>query len=140
MKMWRFSLCLLTIVLTLAGCLPRSKPQTEDPAVLSRMVVSVDVSCDPEDEAYTRHYMEPDKVEAMIAYLRNLEASYVLPDHPENCHGHKYLITMNYASGNSSTYTQIASEYLQDAEGNWKHLNTDNPKLKDLLSSMESDL
>ncbi len=124
---------LLSVSILLGGCQVRA---TEQPAVPVRVVTQIDIEA-AHDPALQRCYTAPQKLEAVLSYLRLLRfrgsASAL------EVRGERFDIRIRYSDGSSRTVFQFGRQYLRRSDG-WEYIDPAQGRLLQvLLQHLPSD-
>lgn len=128
-----FFLCILS------GC---SKANTdENNSALCRVVDRIDISSYHEGTLEQFTYCAPQKMEAILFYLRQLDYQGKAHTDPERICGDNYQITVTNSDGTTRSYRQRANRYLSRDHHPWECIDPKRAEiLYPLLQSMPSDL
>ena len=111
--MRRYIFVLLLFVF-LSGC-GKSAPKMDSPSV----VTGIEVAVIREDRSETFHYYQDEKMQAVLSYLRSLNASGYAPIDPDSFRTDAYRFCLTMADGSERVYYQLYDEYLQRDGGPW---------------------
>lgn len=121
----------------LTGCTYYAPPGENHPV---RVVTSVDVTATEQGTLHRFHYKDPEKVQAILGYLRRLNPDFSTPITPDTFRTDAYEIRLNLSDGTQTVYHQIYDEYLQKNGGPWKSIDrVQGGTLLQLLSELPSD-
>lgn len=122
----------------LSGCSPT--PSVEKAPALGRVVARVEVSCCQSGEVQQFTYRMPQKMEAVLSYLRLLEYRGKATIDPERIRGDSYQIAVITADGTTHNYYQRADRYLSRDNHPWEMIDPKQAQnLRLLLQEMPSD-
>lgn len=129
-----FFLSFLTTIL-LSGC---SQLHTTEEA--ARVAVQIDVTCTRDGESVTRQYTTPEKLEAMLLYLRLLKPKERAQIDPEDYLGTVSKISVLLSSGEKRIYRIRADKFLSKDAAPWQVIDPAHAQqLYPLLLLMPSD-
>ena len=111
-----FVMCLL-----LTGC-SYAAPQNENHPV--RVVVQIDVTASEDGQITHYRYTHPEKLSAVLYYLRLVEPDLSAVITPETFRTDAYRITLHLSDGTQTVYHQLHSEYLQMGNGAWRKIDS----------------
>lgn len=88
-----------------------------------------------------RKYIQTEKMQQILNYLRTASAYGVPAENPENAAGSDFYIVLSYSDGCRKYYRQKANRFLRDTDGIWKKLDPARAeKLGQLIGQMDSDI
>ncbi len=88
-----------------------------------------------------RKYLNADKMQQVLNYLRTANPYGVPAEDPEHADGSDFYIVLTYSDGCQKYYRQKANRFLRDPDGLWKKLDpTRAEKLGQIIGQMESDV
>lgn len=109
-------------------------------AHVDRVVTQVTITATQGGKSLVYQYTDPDKMGAVLTYLRTLDATRSAPIAPETFRTPSYQIQLTLSDGSQTIYRQLHDSYLQKNDGPWHMI--DPPKgatLLPLLRLMPSD-
>ena len=112
-KKLAFILCLL---IALSGCTGKKPPQS------GRVVTKIDVACTKDDVQHLLAYRQPQKIEAVLNYLRCVKYRGKPESNPEALPGELYEITVTNSDGTNRIYRQKENRYLYRG-GSWETID-----------------
>lgn len=115
---FRYWAVALSAAVMLSDCASRT-PQPE-PAPLCRVVTDISVMAVTEEAITSFHYTSPDKMEAVLNYLRLTHPRQSQDIAPETFRANIYTVTLSLSDGHTVTYRQISESYLQRDFGPWQ--------------------
>lgn len=138
-KKCRNLFALLALMLFIfCGCSRIHTPEETSPA--TRMVVQVDVTCTRDGESFDRSYTAPEKLEAMLLYLRLLKPQGRANTDPEELSGTASKITVHLFNGQQRIYRLRADRFLSKDAQPWQTVDeTHAQDLYPLILLMDSD-
>lgn len=87
-----------------------------------------------------RKYLDSDKMQQILNYLRTANPYGVPAEDPENAPGSDFYIVLSYSDGCQKYYRQKANRFLRDTDGVWKKLDPSRAeKLGQIIGQMDSD-
>lgn len=129
-----FVICL---ALLLAGC-TYGAPAGQQHG--SRVVERVEVEVYGQGKRMTYRYTEPEKMGAVLQYIRQLKPSVAVPISPDTFRTDAYRITLFLSDGSQRVYHQLYDMYLQEEGGLWRGIDPSRGSaLRQLLMLMEQD-
>ena len=124
------------MIVLLAGCTRQELP----PAAPHRVVVRISVSTQSQDLSAQREYTSPEKMGAVLGYLRLLRPSSKASVNPQHVKGEMYYITLTNSDGSQITYQQKADRYFLNRDGDWVVIDPGfGARLPELLENLTSD-
>ena len=109
----------LLLPLLLCGC-----NRSETPiGPMCRVVNQVQVTATVQGQIYEKVYTEPEKMEAVLCYLRLLKKGKWADIDPDSFRSDSYVITLFYSDGQHTTYRQLHSDFLQINDGRWQKID-----------------
>lgn len=115
----------------LCGC--SANAQGPEPTPPLCVVTQVDVTCRSPGDILERHYTQPQKMEAVLNYLRLLEYRGQADCDPEQLIGNAYKIMVQLSDGCSHCYYQRADQYLSRDRKPWERIDPDQARQLYLL-------
>ena len=131
---------LFLIVLCLSGCRQEAAVPTQT-APLYRYVTQVDVTCRQADQVLHKQYIQDEKIESVLHYLRLLYDHGDIETLPADADQTDYEIILSFSDGGRRVYHQRGSAYLSQDGGPWLILEQwQGRKLLTLFRLMPSDV
>lgn len=128
-----FKILPLALCLLLTGC---NKPPTPK----SKLVTGMRVEMRQEQETLCRKYTDPQKIEAVLSYLRALQEQDHSCSTPERYAGPRYRIELYYSDGSTGYVFQHANRFLSRDFHPWQEVNSKYAAfLLPLIKSMPND-
>lgn len=112
MKKLLLALCLLA---TLCGCARRI------PAKPTHLVQQIVLYCEGQSGSLRRYYDSQEKMQAILAYLRNAETRTLAGEEPNTCTGGTIRITLIYTDNRRKTFLCKGCFVREDTEA-WKRV------------------
>lgn len=129
---------LILVLFIFSGCSRIHTPDETSPDL--RMVTRVDVACTRDGETIRRSYTAPEKLEAMLLYLRLLDPQGRADTNPEELVGTASEITLHFSNGQNRVYRQRGDRFLSKDAEPWQNIDREHAeKLYPLLLLMDSD-
>ena len=123
---------MLTLCVLLCGCSHR-QPQ-------SRLVTGIHVQAQQQQVILDRTYTDPEKMEAVLYYLRALEQRQPVSNDPERYAGRQDRIELTYSDGTTRQIFQRCDQFLSEDLGPWQTVDRKKAAfLYPLLKSIPSD-
>lgn len=130
-------LAVIFISLFLCGCTHYAPPGENHPV---RVVTRIDVTGTQEGILRRYSYSTPDKMRAILSYIRSLEPDRFTPITPDTFRSDAYEIVLIQSDGSKTIYHQIYDEYLQKNDGPWQAIDkARGGSLPQLLALLPSD-
>ena len=131
-----FVFFLLPLMLTMA-LLSSAKPRK----AMCRYVTQVDVHCQIDGQSAHIRYTDPEKMEAMLLYLRLLRAGKPPEEDPDAIDGDTFQITVSLSNGIQRKYIQKDHYYFRKGNNGWQSIQPQQAAgLQRLLFFFESDI
>lgn len=128
----------LLMLFIFSGCSRVHTPEATNPS--TQMAVRVDVFCTRDGDSLERSYTAPEKLEAMLLYLRLLKPHGRAEVDPEELTGTAIRITVHLSSGQKRVYRLRADRFLSKDAAPWQTVDESHAQdLYPLLLLMESD-
>ena len=106
----------------------------------SRIVSSVDIRCQRASGTIRRHYEKPEKIEAVLHYLRMLEPNGPMPLSEEALHSDLYEITVHLQDGGTRTHRQRGDSFATLHRRYWGRIDRSvGLRLGHILTLLPSD-
>ncbi len=112
MRKWLILVC---VALCLIGCGRKNKPNVQH-----NVVTEITITCQADGELIQRRYTTPDKMRAVLLYIRSVRASFDAPEEPDASEGYRVQITTVSADKTVKHYYQQGQKYFQIGEERWK--------------------
>ncbi len=109
----------LLLPLLLWGC-SRSKIPAEP---MCRVVTQVGVAATIDGEVYAYTHTDSKEMESVLCYLRLLQKGKKADIDPDSFRSDSYRITIYYSDGQSTTYRQLHTDFLQIDDGPWQTID-----------------
>lgn len=113
--------CSAIISVSLVAC--NSKPPTNSPiseAIDESTVVAIDISTQPANDDYTRHYSDPAKIEEICSYIRGLSWHDLKNEDPNKEDGTEYIVTYSKDDDTTKIYYFKDDRYFKSDTFDWK--------------------
>lgn len=110
----------LLLPLLLGGC-SQSKAPAEP---MCRVVTQAQVTATVDGQTYEFHHTDAKKIESVLCYLRLLQKGKKADIDPDSFRSDSYQITIYYSDGQSTTYRQLHTDFLQIDDGPWRKIDT----------------
>ena len=131
-------ICILLLLVIVSGCSQIHTPENDAPGI--QMAVRVDVRCQRDGTSFERSYTQPEKLEAMLLYLRLLKPEGRVEVNPEVFSGPHSEITVHLSGGEKRVYRMRCDSFLSVDAKPWQHVDPEHAAdLYPLLLIMESD-
>lgn len=124
-KIYQMIFALLAITM-MSGCalvnafLAGNTPNKEGNGLPSLMVQRIDVSINPWNPEFERHYQTQENLNATLSMLRDMETSDLPEEEPELSDEQTYYtITATYSTGEQQTYYILDHRYLKVGDEPW---------------------
>ncbi len=108
---------ILCFLLTLSGCVGKKPPQS------GRVVTKIDVACTQDNAQHLLTYQQPQKIEAVLNYLRCVKYRGKPESDPETLPGMLYEITVTNSDGTNRVYRQKENAYLCRNGRTWEKID-----------------
>ena len=108
----------LLLPLLLWGC-SRSKTPA---GPMCRVVNQAQVIATVDGQTYEFHHTDAKKMESVLCYLRLLQKGKKADIDPDSFRSDSYRITIYYSDGQSTTYRQLHTDFLQIDDGPWQRI------------------
>ena len=119
----------------LGGC--TTKPVKQSTV---RVVTQIAVTASHNNEITQKVFQKPEKMEAILNYLRLLDPYLPSKYEAETFRSDAFEIIVHYSDGNHTTYHQIYHDYLKTDSGAWLRINSVyGSKLLSILENMPTD-
>ena len=130
-------LIIIMIAAALTGCTHYAPPGENHPV---RVVTQVDVTATQDGRLNHYRYRDPEKMVAILQYLRKIKPIRTSPITPDTFRTDAYQIVLTMSDGTEATYHQIYDSYLQKNNGPWQAIeNPFGSSLPQLLQALPSD-
>lgn len=117
----RLCICSLPLfLLFLPGC---CRILYQQDATGYRVVSQVDITYQNENLRAHRQFLQQDKIQQILTYLRLLDPYGVPLGDPEEVTGREYEIQVLYSDGSRRVYHQRADRYFRTEGGPWKRID-----------------
>lgn len=134
-KHGKFCLILAFLVLILSGCGQNDTPPAP------RLITQVDVTCTRDQQTTQKHYTAPEKMSAILNYIRLLEGHGRPETDPERIIGNAFKIVLHFSDGGQQVYYQRADKYLSRCCRPWENIDPEQGALLyPMMEDMPSDL
>lgn len=134
----KFIVCILLVLVIVSGCSQIHTPNDTAPG--TRMAVRVDVYCVQDDASFERSYTQPEKLEAMLLYLRLLKPQGRAEVNPEELLGTVSQITVHLSGGEKRVYRIRCNSFLSVDAKPWQNIDPGHAAdLYPLLLIMDGD-
>ena len=132
----------LVILILLTGLLctgcGRRVPTTTVPT--HRVVTGIDITFQNGPLYVRRIYTHPEKMSAILHYLRFIDPYGTPQEPPESVTGSDFYIVLSFSDGGQKLYRQHADRYMQVDGGEWKRIDIKKAlELSRIVSYMRSD-
>ncbi len=135
MKIKVVALLLVLAVVALSGCsiaatgLETTVPDSPNTPAPGKMVEHIDITFQPDNPTYTRHYSSEANVRDFLILLRSLQTNEYPDQQPNMLDGQSYfVISLTYANEMTQHYHLMGHRYLRTDNGQWREIGTDNAK------------
>ena len=115
MKKWLMFVC---VAVCLTGC-----GREADVAVQRNVVTQITITCQTETELIQRQYTSPEKMRAVLLYIRSIGSTFDAPQEPDAAEGNRVQITTVSADKTVKHYYQQGRKYFQKGEGKWQTID-----------------
>ena len=109
----------LLLPLLFGGC-SQSKAPAEP---MCRVVTQVGVAATINGEVYANTHTDSREMESVLCYLRLLQKGKKADIDPDSFRSDSYQITIYYSDGQSTTYRQLHTDFLQIDDGPWQTID-----------------
>ena len=135
-KIYGIFLC-LAILFSLGGCCRESQGQR---ASAYRIITEIQAVYQNDGIEVRRQFFAPEKLQAVVDYLRRIDPYGVPYENPEQVGGRNYILTLHYSDGSVRRYHQRADRYLRQDDGPWKRIDPQQAlELSGLFGMMGND-
>ena len=137
MKKSKCIFCLMLAVLSVLLCCCRPQNQTQS---AGRTISDITVTYQSGPQQAKLQYHAPEKMRAILNYLRWI-APYGKPtEDPEQIEGHVFQIVVAFSDGSQKVYLQKADRYMQIDGAQWMVIDPEKAiTLNKMVSEMKSD-
>ncbi len=135
-KIYSIFLC-LAILFSLCGCCGENRGQS---ASAYRVITEIQAVYQNNTIEVSKQFFAPEKLEAIVNYLRRIDPYGIPYENPEQVAGRNYILTLHYSDGSIRRYHQRADRYLRQDDGPWKRIDPQQAlELSGLFGMMGSD-
>ena len=135
-KIYGIFLC-LAISFSLGGCCRESQGQR---ASAYHIITEIQAVYQNDGIEVRRQFFAPEKLQAVVDYLRRIDPYGVPYENPEQVSGRNYILTLHYSDGSVRRYHQRADRYLRQDDGPWKRIDPQQAlELSGLFGMMGND-
>ena len=125
---------LIFLIICFCGCQKRESTH-------SNLVTSIEVTCHHNGRVLVRNYQKPDKISAILNYLRSQIYRGRATVDPERLPGDKFLLILRYSDGHTAKIIQRANGYLSRNYHRWEKIDSKRAsRLYPLLLAIPEDL
>ena len=137
MKKSKYFFCLMLAVLSAALCCCRSK---EQPQPVNRAITDITVTYLNGSLQARLQYTAPEKIRAILNYLRWISPYGKPAEDPEQVEGHLFQIAVVFSDGSQKVYLQKADRYMQIDGAGWMTIDPEKAlTLNKIVAEMKSD-
>ncbi len=135
-KICSIFLC-LAFLFSLCGCCWENRGQS---ASAYRVITEIQAVYQNNTMEVRRQFFAPEKLQAIVNYLRRIDPYGAPYENPEQVEGRSYILTLCYSDGSIRRYHQHADRYLRQDDGPWKRIDPQQSlELSGLFGMMGSD-
>ena len=118
------------------GCTFYSDDQTKP----YRVVTQIDVMYQKKSIVSEGSFTDPEKMQAILYYLRKISPYGTPMDDPEQVQGSDFYITLHYSDNTRKVYQQRDDRFMRIDNGPWKRIDPQRAlMLSRILGTMDSD-
>lgn len=115
----RYIYCLIIFLFSFLGGSAIEQPDAHVP---NRVVTQIHIDTVREGQTLRRTYTEPEEMETVLNYLRQLDPYHKADIDPDTFRSGIWCIEVCYSDGSSTVYRQLHRDYLQKDNGNWRQI------------------
>ena len=116
MKKWFMVILLLSLLLQ--GCGGR-----RDHTVQANVVTGITVTVQDGTQTMQRRYTSPEKMQAVLYYIRIVSSPFDAPEPPQEENGQQATITTYLADNTVKVYDQLGNGYFRQGGGTWQSID-----------------
>ena len=137
MKKSKYFFCLMLAVLSAALCCCRSK---EQPQPVNRAITDITITYHSGPIQARLQYTAPEKMRAILNYLRWISPYGKPAEDPEQVEGHLFQIAVAFSDGRQKVYLQKADRYMRIDGAGWMTIDPEKAlTLNKIVAEMKSD-